>query len=107
MSLNNISECARWGIAIRSNGKAASQFNLVEANRVVRTGLTTADFGAISLIDHGGGTAQGNVVSLAVAVDTTHACHTPWHEWVGFLGAIVFARARAHAHAPRGSARRA
>ena len=62
VQLNNISECSRWGIAVRSNGNAASSFNLIEANRVVRTGLLTADFGAISFIDHMGGLAQGNVV---------------------------------------------
>jgi hypothetical protein len=59
---NNISECSRWGVAVRSNGNAGSEFNVVEGNRIVKTGLLTADFGAISFIDHDGGRAQGNVV---------------------------------------------
>ena len=59
---NNISECSRWGVALRSNHNATSEFNVIEENRVVRTGLVTADFGAISMIDHSGGHAQGNVV---------------------------------------------
>merc|ERR1712227_842416 len=50
------------GIAVRSNPKAASSFNLIEGSRVVKTGLLTADFGAISFIDHHGGHVQGNVV---------------------------------------------
>jgi parallel beta-helix repeat protein len=54
---NNISRSARWGVAIRSNADAASNGNTVEGNRVTDTGLLTADFGAISLIDH---TVPGN-----------------------------------------------
>ena len=50
---NDISDCSRWGIAVRSNGGAGSWNNTIgPGNRVVRTGLTTADFGAISFIDH-------------------------------------------------------
>eukprot|EP00936_MAST-01D_sp_MAST-1D-sp1_P002671 g2671.t1 len=52
VSRNNISDSARWGIAIRSNPQAPSRNNTIELNRVHRTGLTTADFGAISVIDH-------------------------------------------------------
>jgi len=56
---NNISDCGRWGIAIRSNRAASSADNTVEGNRISNTGLTSADFGAISLIDHTGNAARG------------------------------------------------
>ena len=63
VSGNNISQSGRWGIALRSNAGAPSFNNTIELNRVTDTGLTTADFGAISLIDHTAGhVATGNVV---------------------------------------------
>ena len=83
---NRISDCPRWGIAVRSNaGKAsdgtevdaASPFNVIEFNHVARTGLETRDFGAISVIDHSNHTGRvfgtvirGNCVKDAIGVDT-------------------------------------
>jgi parallel beta-helix repeat protein len=64
ISLNNISESARWGIAVRSNGKAQSYNNTIDRNWIKRTGLRTADFGAISFIDHGAG--HGNTTGNRV-----------------------------------------
>ena len=49
---NNISHSSRWGIAVRSNLGASSGNIAVEGNRISDTGLLTADFGAISFIDH-------------------------------------------------------
>eukprot|EP01052_Picozoa_sp_SAG31_P015324 SAG31_NODE_982_length_10556_cov_18.203883_4_plen_450_part_00 len=39
ISRNQISDCARWGIAVRSNKAAGSWNNTVEQNRVERTGV--------------------------------------------------------------------
>ena len=55
VSSNNISDCARWGVAVRTNAEAHSFNNTIALNRIVRTGLRTADFGAISFIDHSTG----------------------------------------------------
>ena len=60
---NNISRSSRWGIAVRSNHEAPSANNTIEGNRVAETGLLTADFGAISFIDHESShDVQGNVI---------------------------------------------
>ena len=100
---NRISDCPRWGIAVRSNaGKAsdgspfdaASPFNVVEFNTVQRTGLETRDFGAISVIDHSNHTGRvfgtvirGNCVKDAIGVDTDiHGNFlSPYYSWGIYL----------------------
>ena len=68
VSANNISRSSRWGISLRSNPSASSYNNTIEGNRITDTGLLTADFGAISLIDHtpehntSGNVIRGNCV---------------------------------------------
>ena len=68
VSGNNISRSSRWGISLRSNPSASSCNNTIEGNRITDTGLLTADFGAISLIDHtpehnsSGNAIRGNCV---------------------------------------------
>eukprot|EP01049_Picozoa_sp_SAG25_P010864 SAG25_NODE_1241_length_3517_cov_2.244587_4_plen_133_part_00 len=52
VSDNNISNTSRWGIASRSNRGAPSHHIVVQRNRLRHIGLTTADMGAISFIDH-------------------------------------------------------
>jgi hypothetical protein len=55
---------------VRSNQAAGSWNNTVEGNRVSDTGLLTADFGAISCIDH---TASHNVTGNRVVVVGNYA----------------------------------
>jgi parallel beta-helix repeat protein len=88
VSLNNISECARWGIAVRSNGKAQSYNNTIERNWIRRTGLRTADFGGISFIDHGAGhgNTTGNRV-LGNCVRESHGMRDNFHE-TGVVGKL-------------------
>ena len=88
VSLNNISECARWGIAVRSNGHAQSFNNTIDRNWIKRTGLRTADFGAISFIDHGAG--RGNTTGNKVignCVRETKGMRDAFHE-TGSVGSI-------------------
>eukprot|EP01050_Picozoa_sp_SAG11_P009555 SAG11_NODE_908_length_6589_cov_5.484129_6_plen_652_part_00 len=96
VSQNNISECARWGIAVRSNGHAQSFNNTIERNWIKRTGLRTADFGAISFIDHGAGhgNTTGNKV-IGNCVRETKGMRDAFHETghVGSISSNYFGRA--------------
>ena len=74
---NNISNTSRWGIASRSNRNAASHNIVVEQNRLQHIGLSTADMGAISFIDHTalhevrGNVIRDNCVRHVVGLATT------------------------------------
>ena len=47
---NRVLNSSRWGIAVRSNGDAASLANLIELNWIDGSGQTTRDLGGISLM---------------------------------------------------------
>ena len=90
VTANEISDCARWGIAVRSNPGAGSWNNTIgPGNRILRTGLTTSDFGAISFIDHtdppniSGNRIVGNCVR-----DTRGMRDTTWR---GIFGQVLTA----------------
>jgi hypothetical protein len=70
---NRITNSSRWGVAVRSNPGAASYNITVEGNTIINTGLTTADFGAISFIDH---TVPGEVAARASTLSAITA-HGP------------------------------
>jgi hypothetical protein len=88
ISHNNISDCSRWGIAVRSNGGAGSWNNTIgPGNRVLRTGLTTSDFGAISLIDHTSThNVSGNRIIGNCVRDTRGMRDTMWR---GIFGQVL------------------
>lgn len=87
---NQISDCARWGIAVRSNGGAGSWNNTIgPGNRVERTGLTTSDFGAISFIDHTEShIVSGNRIIGNCVRDTRGMRDTMWR---GIFGQVLTA----------------
>ena len=74
---NIISNTSRWGIASRSNRNATSHNIVVELNRLHHIGLSTADMGAISFIDHterhevSGNVIRDNCVRHVVGLGTT------------------------------------
>ena len=87
---NDISDCSRWGIAVRSNPSAGSWNNSIgPGNRIVRTGLTTADFGAISFIDHTNPpNVSGNRIVGNCVRDTRSMRDTMWR---GVFGDVLSA----------------
>lgn len=91
---NAISNCSRWGVALRSNGEAALSSNvLIQGNSISRTGLHTRDFGGISTIDSSSGhntgvRIEGNCVRDTIGTDTvagTGELLRPYYGWGVYL----------------------
>lgn len=94
ISHNTITDCARWGVAVRSNPSAGSWNNTIgPGNRIERTGLTTSDFGAISFIDH---TKPPNITGNRIigncVRDTRGMRDTMWRGVFGQLLAAFWGR---------------
>ena len=80
ISGNRIENSSRWGIAIRSNAAegARSTNNTVIGNRLRYLGLTTKDFGGISLIAYPGASADDSMILNNRVVDVIGA----WSSWI-------------------------
>eukprot|EP00943_MAST-04B_sp_MAST-4B-sp1_P008703 g8703.t1 len=88
---NNISNCSRWGIAIRSNSgiHGLSIHNIVELNHLENMGTKTRDFGGLSFIGDGitHSIVRNNCVKNVIGYDTdlNGTILTPFFNWGIYL----------------------
>ena len=88
---NNISNCSRWGIAIRSNDgpNGMSIHNIVELNRLENLGEKTRDLGGLSFIGDGitNTIVKNNCVKNVIGFDTNPngTILTPFFNWGIYL----------------------